>query len=200
MSRMSGIRQAIVQGFIASSIFIVVAIVATPTMNEIVEDGKSLKILRLYERLSVACAKHHKDTGKVASEFASSSESDRRNLKMYHQLSVKQLYSGWQGPYIQTPISQSDNPFGGSVELHNNLSTHPALGFELADGTTAHEGGQYLVLTNIPEEVAERLDRHLDSSLANGDKLTADWETKGRVEYSQENGGTLSLFILNVPE
>lgn len=200
MSRISGIRQAIVQGTIASSIFIIVAVVATPAMDEIVEDGKSLKVLRLYERLSAACGRHKEDTGRLASEFSSSSQSDRRNLKMYHQLSTKQLYAGWNGPYIQMPVSPADNPFGGKVELHNNLSTSPALGFELKDGKLAHEAGQYLVLTQIPEEVARRLERHIDFVDGEDRELSPDWRTKGRVEYTNDDGGTLSLFILNVPE
>lgn len=200
MKRISGIKQAIIQGVIASSVFIIVAVVATPAMDEIVEDGKSLKVLRLYERLSIACTQHHQDTGKLASEFSSSSESDRRNLKMYHQLSLNQLYAGWQGPYIQTPISQADNPFGGKVELHNNLSTYPALGFELSDGTLAHEEGQYIVMTGIPAEVARRLERHLDAVPEDSESLPENWRTTGRVEYTKDDQGTLSLFILNVSE
>ena len=191
MRASQGFRQAVVQGVIASSVFIIVAVVATPTMEEIVEDGKSLKVLRLYERVSEACIRHYRDTNRAAIEFAGSSESDRHNLKRYHQLSQPQLYKGWKGPYIQVPLSMADNPFGGVVELHNSLSTHPALGFELADGTLAEEDGQYLVLTRIPEEVAVRLDRHLD-----GEEQDSAWREKGRVEYSKAAGGTLSLFIL----
>ncbi len=197
MGRITGFKQAFVQGVIASSIFIIVAVVATPTMDEIVEDGKSLQVLRVFERTSRACTKHYKDTGRMATEFASASESDRYALKRYHQLSAKQLYKGWDGPYIQVPITQADNPYGGTVELHNNLSTHPALGFELAGGTLAHEEGQYLVFTRIPEEVAQRLDRHLDMDAASeSEALDPQWKTKGRVEYTRENNGTLSLFIL----
>ncbi len=200
MSRMNRIKQAVVQGSIATSIFVVVAIVATPTMDEIIEDGKSLKVLRLFERVSGACTRHYKDTGKAATEYSSSSESDRHNLKMYHHLSKEQFYSGWNGPYIQVPLSQADNPFGGVVQIHNNLSTHPALGFELDGGVLAHEDGQYLVLTQIPQDVAERLDRHLDQKGDDKTSMSPDWKTKGRVEYTSADGGTLSLFILNIEE
>lgn len=201
MGRITGFKQALVQGVIASSIFIVVAVVATPTMDEIVEDGKSLQVLRVFERTSRACTSHYKDTNRMATEFASTSESDRYALKMYHQLSTKQLYKGWSGPYIQVPISQADNPYGGTVELHNNLSTHPALGFELSGGKLVHEEGQYLVFTRIPEEVAQRLDRHLDmNSASDSESLDPLWKTKGRVEYTRENNGTLSLFILQSRE
>jgi hypothetical protein len=166
------------------------ALVATPSYEGIVEEERALRVREVIDAVEAGCRRHHADTGKLALEYAPSGESDAYNAKRYHHLSAPQLYAGWKGPYISLGLSRADNPWGGTIELRDNLSTHPALGFELAGGLLMHERGQYLMLTQVPEESARLIDTAYDGESGEG------WGAKGRVEYVLDDGGTLSIFIL----
>ena len=184
----------IVKVLITASILALSMIVATPVMDAIVADEQALRILRLLERVDQATRRHHADTKRIALEYAAPNAKHAFAQKRYHHLSMEQLYSDWQGPYLRVPLSQADNPFGGMVELHNNLSDNPALGFSLLTGSRAEEDGQYLVLTQVPENIALKLDAHFDSR---SEEPPANWQDHGRVEWTDEDGGTLSLFIFD---
>lgn len=175
---------------ICLSFFGVAFLVATPSMESIVEEERVTRVQELVVRLEEACRRHHQDTGKLALEYAARDETDQFNARRYHHLSAVQLYTGWKGPYIAMALNLGDNPWGGRIELRDNLSTHPALGFELEGGRLAHERGQYLVLTGVPESSARLVDAALDRALGEG------WDARGRVEYVLDDGGTLSILLL----
>ncbi|MCB9832739.1 MAG: hypothetical protein H6807_09715 [Planctomycetes bacterium] len=175
---------------IVTSFLALVVLVATPSYENVLEEDRALAVKDLVTRVEAACRRHHQDTGKLALEYAARNEEDSYNAKRYHHLATAQLYAGWQGPYLDLPLSQADNPWGGTVELRDNLSTHPALGFELAGGKLAHERGQYLLLTGVPEASARIVERVFDGEPGES------WADSGRVEYVVDDGGTLSIFLL----
>ncbi len=166
------------------------ALVATPSYEGIVEEERVLRAREVIDAVDAACRRHHVDTGRLALEYAPKNENDAYNAKRYHHLSAPQLYSGWKGPYISLGLSRADNPWGGTIELRDNLSTHPALGFELDGGLRMHERGQYLLFTQVPAEAARLIDVAFDGESGDG------WDVKGRVEYVLDDGGTLSIFLL----
>jgi hypothetical protein len=171
------------------------AVVATPAMDTLIQDEKALTVLKLLQRVTEASEKHYEDCGQLALEFSSPTPSHAYGQKRYHHLSMEQFYEGWNGPYLMVPISSADNPFGGSVQLRNNLSSHPALGFELDDGP-AHEEGQYLSISKVPLDIAARIDAYYDGKNDDGSPASANWQTEGKVEYSAEDDGSLNVFIL----
>lgn len=189
-SQESGVRRVLPFVFIVVSFFGVVLMVATPSYKGVLEEDRVLRLSELVDRTEAACSRHYQDTGHLALEYAPADENDAYGAKRYHHLSMPQLYKGWAGPYIALGLSRADNPWGGTIELRDNLSTHPALGFELAPGQLAHERGQYLMLTAIPEEAARLIDQVIDGT------GTENWTGQGRVEYVLDDGGTLSIFLL----
>lgn len=184
------------RGLTLIEIVVVVAILAmiagllAPAVGNAMQDAKATKVLAVSDAVKKAAATHYNDTGTYAIEYSGSSYS----AGQYHQLSLKQTTPGWEGPYMDHPLSSGDNPFGGFVYLYNNLTGGSAKpdGFDPtgAGSTTATGNGQFIGFGSIPENVAQLVDEAWDKN------VPGDWKSSGRVEYSSANGGTLMLLLM----
>lgn len=177
---------SLIEIIVAVSILVVLAGIAIPVVSNQVEKAKAGKILSLVETLRGACERHKADTGQYATEYSEKSYT----AGTYHMLSVKQTTTGWDGPYVDHPLTRGDNPFDGFVYLYSNLTggTIKPSGFDLTgSGAVTHQGnGNFIGFGAIPESVAERVDEGLDRG------ISGDWKTTGRVEYS---GDKLAIYI-----
>ena len=177
---------SLIEIIVAVSILVILAGIAIPVVSKQVDKAKAGKILSLVETLRSACERYRADTGDYATEYSEKSYTDDK----YHRLALKQSLDGWDGPYIDHPLTRGDNPFDGTCYLYANLtggSVKPN-GFDLLGrGRVTHKGnGNFLGLSGITEEVAQRVDEALDRG------VPGDWKSTGRVEYS---GGKLAIYI-----
>lgn len=176
------------QGFTLIEIVIAVAILAllattvAPMVMKHLADAKVAKMIQITEALETACVQYNMDTGDYAREYSTNTQTAN------HSLSMDPGTSGWDGPYLDQMISESQNPWTGRIQLFNSLNALTGNGYDLyGSGSVTHSGvGNSLVVWNVSEQVAERIDAKLD-----GD-LPGDWKSAGRVEY---NSGRLCIYI-----
>ena len=182
----------LVEIIVVVAVLVLLAAIVIPSVGSVGTDAKAAKILSIVDSLKKAVTMHYTDTGRLAIEYSGSNYASSD----YHQLSLSQSYSGWNGPYIDHPLTTGDNPFGGFVLLYSDLTGGSAKpnGFDLTgSGTASATGsGQFVAFSNVPESVAETIDDALDNG------IPGDWETTGRVEYSSDNNGTVMIFLMDV--
>ena len=164
----------------------ILAALVIPQVSGAAEDAKVTKILQVVDTARTAVEAHYAHTGKTAREYSdSNSETD-------HQLSIKQQRLNWKGPYLTHPLTTSDNPYGGTVRIYEDLEkgkVNPS-GFDLIGrGTvTSEKSGQYIAFTQIDEVVAKEVNDVLDRG------LSGKWQSTGRVEWSKN---TLMIFLMD---
>jgi prepilin-type N-terminal cleavage/methylation domain-containing protein len=171
---------SLIEIIVAVSILVVLAGIAIPVVASQVNKAKAGKILALVETLRSACERYKGDTGQYTREYTTSTSATN------HRLSIAQSsIPGWDGPYIDHPLTQSDNPFGGDVYIYEDLdgtgSGVRPNGFSLVgSGANTHTGqGNFLGLSNIPQDVAEMVNDALDRG------TPGEWQHRGRVEFSR---------------
>ena len=151
--------------------------------GSVVEKSKTTKIIALIDSLKTACALHHADTGTYAVEYTNYSASSR-------DLSAEQSASGWNGPYMESPLThQNSNPFG-SLHLYNNPKANSWIpGFDVdGDGSIdVDSNANMLWLTGINEETAEQLNDAFDKG------IKGTWSDTGRVRWKS---GSNYAFVL----
>lgn len=170
---------------IAVSIIAILAASLTPAVSGMIERSKVAKTLGLVETLRTACSMYYADTGSYAREYANHSSDNR-------QLSTRQgQVNGWNGPYLEEALRhESTNPFGGNIHLYSTVTANGWIsGFDLdGDGTDDVTGdANMLWLSNISEEIAQRLDDALDGN------IPGDWRVTGRLRFNATNGHALIL-------
>ena len=179
-------------GFTLIEIIVVLALitllagVVVPMVSGVSTQGQSAKILAVVDTLKKACSRHFADTGITAREYSGPSYTTA-NVR---NLSMTQTTAGWRGPYIDHPLSYSDNPFGTYVHVYNAFtggSPNPG-GFDLVGGgsDTATGSGNFVRFGSVPQNVAQIVDESLDRS------IPGDWMATGQVEY---DAASQSLFI-----
>jgi prepilin-type N-terminal cleavage/methylation domain-containing protein len=135
--------------------------------------GRSARILQLVDALRTACAAHRIDTCEYALELAGYPAQSR-------MLTAQQTMAGWKGPYLDQPLGAGQNPWGGRLDLFDDVRTNGWIdGFDIdADGTLDVTGSaNMLVLTRVPTPEALAL----DSALEKG--IPGEWMRSGRVRY-----------------
>lgn len=176
-------------GFSLLEIVVAVAILATlvgvVAMNAggAVERGKTGKVTQLVDNLRTACAAHHVDTGSYAYEYSGYATA-------YRKLSGTQTTTGWRGPYIESPLTAAQNPFGGSIHLYNTVTANGWLtGFDCdGDGTEEVTGSANMLwLSGVPSAAAQAIDNAFDSGIG------GTWSNSGRVRYTSGNS---QLYVL----
>lgn len=184
----------ITEVLIGLAVAALVAAVALPAAGRITGDARVDGVLDTLHRLESATARHLHDTGGTAVEFSPSPNGGAYGRPRYHQLAMSQDTPGWRGPYLERPLSREDNPLGGVIYLQNQLDAAPAQGFRLqgAGGPLTTGEGQFVVFHDVPEDVADRVDRQLDRELRDD---AGDWAASGRVEWTPGGGGSLSIWI-----
>jgi len=178
---------SLIEVIVAVSILVILAGIAIPVVSKQVEKAKSGNILTLADTLRSACERYKSDTGEYATEYSEKSYTASK----YHQLSLKQTSpTGWDGPYIDHPLTRGDNPYDGECYMYANLTggSIKPNGFDLTgSGTVTHTGdGNFIGFAGIPESVAEKVDKAFDES------VPGNWKTTGRVEYSS---GKLAIYV-----
>ncbi len=180
---------SLIEVIVAVSVLVILAGVGIPLVTTQVEKARAGKIVSLAENLRTACQDYYADTGQFAREYSGSNHTD----PSYHKLSVPQKkVPGWEGPYLDHPITEADNPCRGSVFVYDRLDKggNPSKGFNLLGGKSeTHVGkGNFVLLTNVPEGVAKRVDTALDHGIGGA------WQKTGRVKYKKQ-GKRLYIYL-----
>ena len=167
------------------AIIVALAAVVIPMVGQAKRDGQVADVLQLIDSVRNGAMKYNADTGKCAEEFGSSTADGK------HQLFLSQSVTGWNGPYIDHALSRGDNPYGGYVNVYNTLDSSIFAGFDLVGrgSNTAKGIGNFLRISNFPEDMAQLVNDALD------DGIGGDWKATGRVQWK---GGKLDVFLLDV--
>ncbi len=171
-------------------VVIVIGILAAliiPQLSEAAGDAKVSRLIQLVDAIRTAAQAHHADTGKLAREFSNSTATHE------HQLSIEQTYHNWNGPYLDRPLSNTENPFGGVVRIYDRFDDGPAhpVGFDLVGrgSDTATGAGQFLLITEINETVGSQIDAILDRG------VSGDWRSTGRCEWANNSA---MIFLMDL--
>ncbi len=168
---------------VAISILSILAATLAMRAGGMIEKGKTAKVVDLASTFKTVCATYHADVGGYAREYANSGKNNRR-------LSAKQNSTGWSGPYLESALTPGQNPFGGTIDLYDNVRTGNKIpGFDVdGDGSLDVRGdGNVLYLSEVPREAAEAIDASIDRD------LNGAWNKRGRVRYKANRK---ELFIL----
>ena len=145
--------------------------------GDVVEMSRVSKVLTLIETLESACAQHHADTGVLAHEYPGYSAE-------HCELSSDQDTPGWNGPYVDGPLTHNhSNPFG-SLHLYDNPRTNDWIdGFDVqGDGQIeVEENANMLWLSGVDEESAQMIDDEIDADVEGEASKT------GRVRWDRAN-------------
>ncbi|MEM9415925.1 MAG: prepilin-type N-terminal cleavage/methylation domain-containing protein [Planctomycetota bacterium] len=181
-------------GFSLIEIMIVVVVMGilaaliVPQFSKAADKAKAARIVATADALKSACTRYYTDTGTLALEYGS----DSYATATHHRLSMDQSTSGWNGPYLDDPMTKAENPFGTYAYLYATIHSSAGGGFDLTgSGTDTHTTGNSLLLNNVPEEAAEQVDAMIDGGGVGG----GDWKTTGRVEWT--SSGQLVILIFS---
>jgi prepilin-type N-terminal cleavage/methylation domain-containing protein len=167
----------------------ILAALVIPQMSNASESAKVSKVLQVVDTMRTATQAHYADTSQLAREFSNSSDAAER------QLSVEQDLANWKGPYLTHPLTDGDNPYGGVIRVYDEFAAGPVhpVGFDLiARGSdTATGAGQWIMFTQISEQIAREIDAAVDRGIG------GDWRNTGRVEWQN---ATLMIFLMDVAD
>lgn len=168
---------------VAVSILSILAATLALRSGGMIAKGKNGKIINLISTLKTACALHHADTGNFAYEYSGYGNSHRK-------LSGNQTTTGWDGPYIEAPLTHKQNPYNGSMHLYNSVTANSWLtGFDIdGDGNNdVTSSGNMLWMSNVPEDAAQSINDSIDAG------IPGTWSSTGRVRY---NSSSKHLYVL----
>ena len=163
------------------------AAIVVPFVGRVREDGAVAALNRTLETLERACERYATDTGRCSREYGTSASAS------HHTLSRQPPgMAGWKGPYLAHPLSDGSSSFGGYINVYDDLSSSNCSGFDLdGDGEKDATGpGNFVRLSNVPEELAAAFDAVHDRS------VPGDWRLTGRVQW---RSGKLDVFLLELP-
>jgi type II secretory pathway pseudopilin PulG len=146
---------------VAISILSILAATLAMRAGGMIDKGKTTKIVGLANTFKTVCASYHSDVGSYPREYANSTAANRR-------LSAKQATTGWSGPYIESPLTPGQNPFGGTVHLYDVVTAGNKIpGFDTdGDGTLdVKAGASMLYFSKVPAAAAEAIDDTIDRDL-----------------------------------
>jgi general secretion pathway protein G len=172
---------SLIEIVIAVAVLALIVGVVAMRSGGLISKGKSTSVTQLADTLKIACSSYHADTGQMPWEYSGYDAANRR-------LSGTQTVAGWNGPYLEKPLTSGSNPSGGSIHLYNVANVNGNDGFDTdADGSLdVTSNGCTLWMSGVPESDAKAIDATLDKGLGGS------WATGGRVEWAA-NG---NLWIL----
>ncbi|MBI5361969.1 MAG: prepilin-type N-terminal cleavage/methylation domain-containing protein [Planctomycetes bacterium] len=181
-------RRARSAGFSLLEIVIAVAVIAmiagvvVMRSRSVLDKGRSTKVIELVNTLKKACITYHSDTGQLPWEYSGYDAANRK-------LSGTQTVAGWQGPYLESPLASTQNPYGGSLHMYATPAVNGNTGFDTdGDGTNdVTASACTLWMSGITQANAQALDAAIDGSLA------GTWSSAGKVKWDSTNS---YLFIL----
>ena len=162
---------------VAVSILSILAATLALRAGGMIDKGKNGKVIQLISALKTACEMHHADTGSFAREYSGYAPKHRK-------LSAKQTQTGWDGPYLEAPLTHKQNPYNGSTHLYNSVTANSWLtGFDVdGDGTDdVTSQGNMLWMSNVPAAAAESINDSFDAGIG------GNWSATGRVRYNESN-------------
>lgn len=175
---------SLVELVITMTIMSILVGVVSMRANGVTNKARAAKIISVVEGLRTPVMLYMDDTNQLPLEYSGYTGAN------FHRLSQDPGINGWQGPYIESPISRSWNPTGNLVHMYATANYANNNGYDMdGDGTTDVIGneGCGIIFWGIDQEIAERVDRAFD------DQLPGNWMDAGRVEY---NAGARRMSIL----
>lgn len=164
---------------------------AVPAARQSNDAGQARKIVALAERVEGAAQRHQRDTGRLAIEIAAETPDDVAVASSFHRLGQRQRYPGWQGPYLDHPLTLADSPVERVVAVLSRDADLRSRGFSV----NAESGfGQYLVMEGISRHTAHLVERRLDPGVE--EDPTA-WRRQGRVQWQEEKESLLIILDVN---
>ncbi|TAJ04419.1 MAG: hypothetical protein EPO68_16900 [Planctomycetota bacterium] len=150
------------------------------------DGGHAGQVVQTVESLRRACASYRIDTCSFATELTG-------HAAMHRQLSANPGVAGWHGPYLETPLSGAQNPWGGRIDLYDDVRANGWIqGFDL-DGNgelDAQTEANMLVLEAVPAPGASAIDAALERG------APGEWMASGRVRY---DALAQRLYVLVLP-
>jgi len=187
----------LIELIVVIAIIAILAAIIAPNAFKAIEKAKISKLIAMTKNLKTASLTYSADVGghyprEYAIEHSAGHEPQVHCLSMDPNTSTLPPYPamglpplGWDGPYIEKPLSHVDNPFGGSIKVEAFYTYSPTEpggghGFDLdGDGTldTAPWKGSWIMFRGVNEYIAKKVNDIIDGEGAN-------WESQGRVEYN----------------
>lgn len=161
---------------IALAVIAMIVGVVAMRSGGVINKGKTSRILQLVDTLKKASAQYHADTDQMPWEYAGSAAVNRK-------LSGTQTIAGWQGPYLESPLTTAMNPSAGSINMYAAANIQGNAGFDL-DGDATNEvttSGCTLWMSGISQTDAQAIDTAFDKGLA------GNWYDTGRVKWNSSN-------------
>lgn len=162
-------------------IAMIVGVVAIRS-GSVINRGKTSKVMQLVDTLKKASAQYHVDTNEMPWEYSAHTAVNRR-------LSGTQTIAGWQGPYLETPLSSGMHPSNGTIHMYNTSVVNGNDGFDLdGDGTNdVTSNACTLYLSGMTQADAQAIDNSFDKG------IPGTWSTTGRVRWNSTNS---NFFVL----
>ncbi|MFH1564002.1 MAG: prepilin-type N-terminal cleavage/methylation domain-containing protein [Nitrospirota bacterium] len=107
------------KGFTLIELILVVAIVAIlagamiPFITSAKEEARIASMLQMADTLALACRQFNSDTGRCPREQTTPND---------HLWANVNSYPGWDGPYIQEPLLNLRNPYGGFIDVSSTIN------------------------------------------------------------------------------
>jgi prepilin-type N-terminal cleavage/methylation domain-containing protein len=156
-------------------IAMIVGVVAVRS-GGVINKGKTSRVIQLIDTLKKASAQYHADTNQMPWEHAGGSLANRK-------LSGTQTIAGWQGPYLESPLTTAMNPSGGSINLYASVAVQGNAGFDI-DGDAANDitaAGCTLWMSGLTQADAQAIDNVFDKG------VRGNWYSSGRVKWNSSN-------------
>lgn len=180
------------KGFTLIEVIMMIAIlaamvgIAVPLAGNLVRSANANQILKLSDILKGACNRYWVDMGVPAANAG--------NLSVQVGAGWNPTTaSGWDGPYVDHPLSVKDNPTGAAIDI----ALFNAAGTYSIQGNAINRGNE-LVVNGVDDALALMIDAELDVPAAAGLQNEAGWQSLGRVEYDA-NTDQLRIFLLSTP-
>lgn len=167
---------------IALAVIAMIVGVVAMRSGGVLNKGKATRVIQLVDTLKNAAVQYHADTNQIPWEHMNGTAANRK-------LSGTQTIAGWQGPYIESPITSGMHPANGTMHLYNTAVISGNTGFD-TDGDGAIDVTANcctLWLNSMTQQDAQALDAAFDKG------LTGTWSDAGRVKW---NSTTQQCWVL----
>ncbi len=144
--------------------------------------GKATRVIQLVDTLKKGSAQYHTDTNQIPWEHMGGTATNRK-------LSGTQTVAGWQGPYIESPLTSGMHPAAGTLHMYNTSVVNGNTGFDTdSDGNLdVTDNCCTLWLDNMTQGDAQAIDNAFDKG------LSGNWYDGGRVKW---NSTTRQCWVL----